>query len=79
MSFLKCRHHRHRNRLKFRGSKRLEIVSLPSQISDRVMGKDCPGHWSWASPFTVEAIDGEMVKLEMVDELVKVSKLSLIL
>lgn len=41
--------------------------------------EDCPGHWAWASPFTIEAIEGEMVKLEMVGELVKVSKLCLIL
>ncbi|NJK55960.1 MAG: hypothetical protein HC939_08150 [Pleurocapsa sp. SU_5_0] len=33
-------------------------------VGDRVEISDCPGHWSWASPFTVEAIEGEMVKLE---------------
>jgi putative DNA primase/helicase len=36
---------------------------------------DCLGHWAWASPFTVEAIDGEMVKLEMVGELVEIKRL----
>ena len=45
-------------------------------IGDRVTVEDCPAYWSWASPFTVEAIDGEMVKLEMVGELVEINKLS---
>ena len=39
-------------------------------VGDRVIVEDCPGHWSWASPFTVEAINGEYAKLEMVSELV---------
>ena len=30
---------------------------------------------SWASPFTVEAIDGEMASLEMVNELVDIARL----
>ena len=47
-------------------------------VGARVMVKDCPGHWSWASPFTVEAIDGEMAKLEMVLELVEIDRLSLL-
>ena len=47
-------------------------------VGDRVTIEDCPGHWSWASPFTVEAIGGGMVKLEMVSELVEVSRLSLV-
>ena len=47
-------------------------------VGDRVEVEDCPGHWSWASPFTVEAIDGEWAKLEMVGELVEVSRLSAI-
>ena len=38
--------------------------------------EDCPGHWAWASPFTVEAIEGKMAKLEMVGELVEINRLS---
>ena len=45
-------------------------------VGDKVTVDDCPGHWSWASPFTVEAIEGEMVKLEMVSELVEIERLS---
>ena len=45
-------------------------------VGDRVTVEDCPGHWSWASPFTVEAIGGGMVKLEMVSELVEIARLS---
>jgi putative DNA primase/helicase len=45
-------------------------------VGDRVTLDDCPGHWSWASPFTVEEIEGEMVKLEMVGELVDLNRLS---
>jgi putative DNA primase/helicase len=45
-------------------------------VGDRVILEDCPGHWNWASPFTVEAIEGEMVKLEMVSELVEIERLS---
>ncbi|NJO98077.1 MAG: hypothetical protein HC764_20500, partial [Pleurocapsa sp. CRU_1_2] len=48
------------------------------RVGDRVVVEDCPGHWSWASPFTVEAIDGVMVKLEMVGELVEASRLTLV-
>ena len=44
-------------------------------VGDRVEITDCPGHWNWASPFTVEAIEGEMVKLEMVGELVEIERL----
>ena len=44
-------------------------------VGDRVEIADCPGHWSWASPFTVEAIDGEMVALEMVNELIEMERL----
>ena len=43
---------------------------------DFVMVENCPGHWSWASPFTVEAINGEWAKLEMVGELVETNRLS---
>lgn len=45
-------------------------------VGDCVTVEDCPGHWSWASPFTVEAIEGELVKLEMVDESIKIERLS---
>jgi putative DNA primase/helicase len=44
-------------------------------VGSRVEIADCPGHWSWASPFTVEAIEGEMVKLYMVDGLIEMSRL----
>jgi putative DNA primase/helicase len=47
-------------------------------VGDRVEITDCPGHWNWASPFTVEAIVGEMVKLEMVSELVEIERLLLL-
>ncbi|MBW4533209.1 MAG: hypothetical protein KME09_04665 [Pleurocapsa minor HA4230-MV1] len=62
-----------------------EVLKMPSPkvesvitVGDRVEIADCPGHWSWASPFTVEAIEGEMVKLEMVSELVEIERLSVI-
>ena len=45
-------------------------------VGDCVMVENCPGHWSWASPFTVEAINGEWAKLEMVGELVETNRLS---
>ena len=45
-------------------------------VGDLVTVEDCPGHWSWASPFTVEAIEDDLVKLEMVSELVKIDRLS---
>lgn len=45
-------------------------------IGDKVTVDDCPGHWSWASPFTVEAIEGEIAKLEMVNELIEIERLS---
>ncbi|BAZ47329.1 phage/plasmid primase, P4 family protein (plasmid) [Chondrocystis sp. NIES-4102] len=44
-------------------------------VGDRVEISDCPGHWSWASPFTVGAIDGQMVALEMVNELIEMERL----
>ena len=46
-------------------------------VGDKIKIFDCPGHWSWASPFTVEAINGKMVKLEMVSEYVEIDRLSL--
>ena len=47
-------------------------------VGNRVIVDNCPGHWAWASPFTVEAIDGDWVKLEMVGELVEINRLSLL-
>ena len=45
-------------------------------VGDFVTVKDAPSYWLWASPFTVEAIDGEMAKLEMVGELIEIVRLS---
>ena len=58
--------------------KREEVTNdcLAITVGDKVEIEDCPGHWSWASPFTVEAIGGGMVKLEMVSELVQIARLS---
>ena len=53
-----------------------QVVKSVIKVGDRVVISDCPGHWSWASPFTVESIDGEMAKLEMVGELVEMNRLS---
>ena len=50
-------------------------INSPITVGDKVTIFDCPGHWSWASPFTVEAIEGEMVKLEMIEELVGIGRL----
>ena len=57
-----------------------EVIDSQSTITvgDRVTVEDAPAYWSWASPFTVEAIDGEMAKLEMVGELVEIERLSVI-
>jgi putative DNA primase/helicase len=54
-----------------------EEIKVGDEISigDRVMVEDCPGHWSWAQPFQVLAIEGNMVALELVDELVEISRL----
>ncbi|WP_036487441.1 hypothetical protein [Myxosarcina sp. GI1] len=46
-------------------------------VGDRVMIKDCPGHWSWAQPFQVLAIEDNMVALELVDELVHINQLQI--
>ena len=43
---------------------------------DKVTVNDCPGHWLWASPFTVESIDGNLVKSQMVNELVEIERLT---
>jgi putative DNA primase/helicase len=55
--------------------KNFQDECLPITVGDRVEINDCPAHWNWASPFTVEAIEGEMVKLYMVGELVDLSRL----
>lgn len=44
-------------------------------VGSRVTITDCPGHWSWASPFTVRAIEGDWVALELVDELIEIGRL----
>ena len=51
---------------------------LAITIGDKVTVEDCPGHWSWASPFTVEAIEGKLVRLEMVGELIEIERLSVV-
>ncbi|WP_052055931.1 phage/plasmid primase, P4 family [Myxosarcina sp. GI1] len=45
------------------------------KVGDRVMIKECPGHWSWAQPFQVLSIENDRVALELVDELVEISRL----
>jgi hypothetical protein len=61
-----------------RGQAAPHMVNNQSAITvgDRVEILDCPAHWNWASPFTVEAIEGKMVKLELVGELVEIERLS---
>ena len=51
------------------------VINSPITVGDKVTIFDCPGHWSWASPFSVEAIEGEAVKLEMVDEMLEIGRL----
>jgi putative DNA primase/helicase len=53
----------------------LESRGFEIVVGSRVTIYDCPGHWGWASPFKVEAIEGEMVALEMVDGLIEMSRL----
>ena len=48
------------------------------KVGDRVEIEDCPGHWTWASPFRVETINGQMVKLEMVSELIEIRRLLIV-
>ncbi|MGL5938868.1 MAG: DNA primase family protein [Waterburya sp.] len=50
-------------------------ISQEIEVGDRVTISDCPGHWNWASPFRVEAIEGDWVALEMVDDLIEMSRL----
>lgn len=56
-------------------SKPSSAIAQSITVGAKVTIFDCPGHWGWASPFTVEAIEGQMVKLEMIEELVEISKL----
>ena len=64
-----------RNKTRTKTQQEVTDSRLAITVGDLVTVDDCPGHWSWASPFTVEAIDGEMVKLEMVGELVEIERL----
>ncbi|WP_019503407.1 hypothetical protein [Pleurocapsa sp. PCC 7319] len=50
-------------------------INSPITVGDKVTIFDCPGHWLWASPFTVQEVEGEMVKLEMIEELVEMGQL----
>ena len=54
-----------------------QVVKSAIKVGDKVVVENSPSYWSWASPFTVQSIEGEMVKLEMVNELLKISRLSL--
>ncbi len=49
--------------------------SLRIVVGDKVTIDDCPGHWNWASPFTVEGIEGDWVRLDLVDELIEIIRL----
>ena len=44
-------------------------------VGDFVTVDDCPGHWDWVSPFKVEAIEVDLVRLEMVDQPIEISRL----
>jgi hypothetical protein len=44
-------------------------------VGDLVTVENAPSYWSWASPFTVRAIESEMVALDMVDELIEIGRL----
>ncbi|WP_052056024.1 phage/plasmid primase, P4 family [Myxosarcina sp. GI1] len=46
-------------------------------VGDRVIIEECPWNWSWAQPFQVLAIEGNMVALELVDELVHINRLQI--
>ena len=50
-------------------------INSPITVGDGVTIFDCPGYWSWASPFTVVEIEGNMAALEMVDELIEIGRL----
>ena len=50
-------------------------IQVAIRVGDKVTVNDCPAHWLWASPLTVESIDGNLVKLEMVSELVEIERL----
>ena len=64
-----------RNKTRTQTQQEVTNDRLAITVGDLVTVNECPGHWSWASPFTVEAIDGEMVKLEMVGELIEIDRL----
>lgn len=44
-------------------------------VGDLVTISDCLGHWLWASAFTVQATESNLVALEVVDELIEMSRL----
>ena len=56
---------------------RLENIDSVIAVGDRVTVEDCPGHWLWAQPFEVETIEGDLAKLEMVEELIEIDRLTL--
>ncbi|WP_052056026.1 phage/plasmid primase, P4 family [Myxosarcina sp. GI1] len=56
---------------------KVDDVDEEINIGDRVMVEDCPAYWSWAQPFQVLAIEGNMVALELVDELVHINRLQI--
>ena len=64
-----------RNKTRTKTQQEVTDSRLAITVGDLVTVKDAPSYWLWASPFTVEAIDGEMVKLEMVGELVEIERL----
>ena len=65
-----------RNKTRTKTQQEVTDSRLAITVGDLVTVKDAPSYWLWASPFTVEAIDGEMAKLEMVGELIKIVRLS---
>ena len=64
-----------RNKTRTKTQQEVTDSRLAITVGDFVTVKDAPSYWLWASPFTVEAIDGEMAKLEMVGELVEIERL----
>ena len=49
----------------------LNVVTVGSKVTI----SNCPGHWASFSPFTVEDINGRVVKLEMIGDLVDINRL----
>ena len=65
-----------RNKTRTKTQQEVTNDRLAITVGDLVTVEDAPSYWLWASPFTVEAIDGEMASLEMVNELVEITRLS---